>query len=40
LPEPLKLSVRWPGGKITTADLPANAREAELSITGELKARP
>jgi len=40
LPEPLKLWVRWPGGKTTTVDLPAGAREVELSVSGELKSRP
>ena len=40
LPEPLKLWVRWPGGKIMTVDLPARVSEAELSLTGELKTRP
>ena len=29
--------VRWPGGQTTTAELPAEAREVELSITGKLK---
>lgn len=40
LPEPLKLWVRWPGGKVTVADLPAGAREIEASVTGGVKAVP
>jgi hypothetical protein len=40
LPEPAKLWIRWPGGKTATVELPARAREVELSITGELKTRP
>jgi hypothetical protein len=38
LPEPLKLWIRWPGGKTTQADLPAGAREVEVSVAGEVKA--
>jgi len=38
LPEPLKLWVRWPGGKTTLADLPAGVRDVELSVAGEVKA--
>jgi len=37
LPEPLQLSIRWPGSQVTTADVPAGAREVEASITGKLK---
>ena len=37
LPEPLQLSIRWPGSQATTADVPAGAREVEASITGKLK---
>jgi len=39
LPEPQTLSVRWPGGKITVADLPTGARDVEVSISGAIKAR-
>ena len=34
---PTGVWVCWPGGQTTTADLPAEAREVELSITGKLK---
>ena len=40
LPGPLTLWVRWPGGRITEVDLPASARDFELSVTGGLKLRP
>jgi hypothetical protein len=36
MPEPLKLSVRWPGGKSTTVDLPPGARDVEVSIEGKV----
>jgi enediyne biosynthesis protein E4 len=39
LPEPLKLWVRWPGGKTTMVDIPAGASEIESSIAGELKVK-
>jgi enediyne biosynthesis protein E4 len=39
LPEPLKLWVRWPGGKTTIVDIPAGASEVESSSTGELKVK-
>jgi len=37
LPEPMKIWIRWPGGKITLSDLPAGAREVEVSVGGEVK---
>jgi hypothetical protein len=37
LPEPMKLSVRWPGGAVTTADLPKGAREVEVSWKVDVK---
>ncbi len=37
LPEPMQIWVRWPGGQVTTADLPTKAQEVELSISGGLK---
>jgi hypothetical protein len=37
LPEPRQLWVRWPGGQSSTVDLPAVAREVELSVLGNLK---
>ncbi len=36
LPEPLKLWVRWPGGKTTMVDLPAGVRNVELSMGGKV----
>jgi hypothetical protein len=39
LPEPLKLWVRWPGGKTTMVDIPVGASEIESSIAGELKVK-
>jgi hypothetical protein len=39
LPEPLKLWVRWPGGKITMSDLPAGAREVDVFVEGDVKKR-
>jgi len=35
--EPKGLWVRWPGGAEKSVSLPAGAREAELSVQGELK---
>jgi hypothetical protein len=37
LPEPMKLSIRWPGGSVTTADLPKGAREVEVSWKSDVK---
>ena len=37
LPEPLKIEVRWPGGRTTTSDLPSDARDVEAGINGEIK---
>jgi hypothetical protein len=33
----MKVWIRWPGGKITLSDLPAGAREVEVSVGGEVK---
>ena len=35
--EPTQVWVRWPGGKITTADIPKGAKEIAVSIDGTLK---
>jgi hypothetical protein len=32
-----RLWIRWPGGKTTTARLPASAREVEVSVDGSLR---
>jgi hypothetical protein len=37
LPEPLQLWVRWPGGQTSKVEVPAGARDVELSITDKLK---
>jgi hypothetical protein len=37
LPEPMRLSVRWPGGQTNTVDLPPGAGEVELSAAGKLR---
>ena len=37
LPEPMKIWILWPGGKITLSDLPPGAREVEVSVGGEVK---
>ena len=34
---PAKLWLRWPGGKVTTTDIPAGAREITIVITGTVK---
>lgn len=31
------IEVRWPGGKKTRSDLPASAREVEVSVGGALR---
>jgi hypothetical protein len=38
LPErPTQIWIRWPGGKITSSDVPAEAREIEVSQSGQIK---
>jgi hypothetical protein len=32
-----QIQVRWPGGKSTTTDLPASAKEVELDTSGKLE---
>jgi enediyne biosynthesis protein E4 len=34
--QPTQLWVRWPGGKVTTTDLPAGAREIAVDVAGKL----
>jgi hypothetical protein len=34
---PATLSLRWPGGKVTTVDLPAGAREVEVALDGSVR---
>jgi hypothetical protein len=34
--QPTQLSVRWPGGKVTTTDLPAGVREITVDVAGKL----
>jgi enediyne biosynthesis protein E4 len=34
---PLRLSVRWPGGKTTDTDIPSGSREIAITDAGELK---
>ena len=35
--KPTQLSVRWPGGKITSIDLPSGAREIQVDFDGNLE---
>jgi len=37
VPLPKRQPLRWPGGKIVTADVPPSAREIELNAVGKLK---
>lgn len=37
LPEPMRIEVRWPGGKTTSSEVPAAAHDVELSIAGGLR---
>ncbi|MBI5387338.1 MAG: VCBS repeat-containing protein [Verrucomicrobia bacterium] len=37
--EPKQLQVRWPGGKATTSEVPAGAREITVDSAGQVKAR-
>jgi len=32
-----EIQVRWPGGKITSSSIPANAREIEVDVEGQIK---
>ena len=34
---PTQIEVRWPGGKTTTADLPAGAKEIAVELDGKIK---
>jgi enediyne biosynthesis protein E4 len=36
--QPTTLWVRWPGGKITTANLPPAAKEIQIDKSAEIKA--
>jgi hypothetical protein len=36
--EPTQVWVRWPGGKITTADIPKGAKEIEVGLDGGVRA--
>jgi hypothetical protein len=35
--QPTQLWVRWPGGKVTTSDVPSGAREVQVNQAGEIK---
>ena len=35
--EPKQAQVRWPGGKVTTAQLPAGAKEITVGMDGQVK---
>jgi hypothetical protein len=37
LPEPMRLWVRWPGGQTNTFEVPAGARDVEVSREGKLR---
>jgi hypothetical protein len=37
LPEPMQLWVRWPGGQTNTVEVPNEAREVEVSLSGQLR---
>jgi hypothetical protein len=39
LPEAMRVQVRWPGGRITTSELPAGSKNIEISVNGEVKTR-
>jgi hypothetical protein len=34
---PTRVWVRWPGGHVTTADLPSGAREVEAKVDGQMR---
>jgi len=34
---PTRISVRWPGGKLVSADVPPDAREIEVALDGKVK---
>ena len=36
---PTRLWVRWPGGRITTSDIPSGAKEITVSPDGSLKSK-
>ena len=38
-PFPAKIEVRWPGGKITTAEVPAGAKEITVEDSGTMKVK-